>query len=366
MQINSAQEDHGFPVPLLETLLDRLIPAVGPITKVDILDPDEHSNDRLEVLFRNGRKLVVKRGRYDWMAPRFQASRMAGTLLRREAEVIAPEHLNLPLEVEGHPVLAYWWIELPTLRELWDDLPQDGIPGVMRSWGRLIRKIHGVQLPGYGCLPDLPRLESGLATGLEGAMERPELEDSVIERSTRDGPRPAKSSPIGDHGVGLAGFLQRDVVKRLLPAVRWEWKEGAPSVERLAAFIPRVCERVTDEQGVLVHNDLHMANILCDVENGNVECVGILDLEACIAAPPEADLASAEVLQGPCFFHPLPSECLEWIREGYADALDPVVSAWFRLYHLANLGFYSALIGYHEHADAIAAAASAEARCLEL
>lgn len=323
MQINKAEHGHAFPVPLLETLLDRLGSAIEPIRKVDILDPDDHSNDRLEVVFRNGRKLVVKRGRYDWVKTRFNSSRMASHHLRMVGDVIAPEHLELPLEMEGHPVLAYWWIELPTLRELWDDIPSDQVPGVMRSWGRLIRKIHDVRIPGYGCLPELDRENSD-----------------------------------------LGGFLERDVVKRLLPAVRWEWKEGTGAVEQLARQIPAVCERVTESKGVLVHNDLHMANILCDFVDGEIRCVGILDLEASMSAPPEADIASAEVLQGPCFFHPLPAECLRWIREGYGNALDPFVASWFRVYHLANLGFYSGLIGLDEHARTVAQAACAEASCL--
>lgn len=328
MKINEAQNGDGFPVPVLEALIDHLATDVGPITKVDILDPDEHSNDRLEVLFRSGRKLVVKRGRYDWVRDRFQASRMASRLLRAGEEVVSPHHLELPLEIEGEPVLAYWWIELPTLRELWDDLPDEAIPRVMRSWGRLIRRIHDVRLPGYGCLPDL-----------DGA-----------------GAAPAHA--------GLPEFLQRDIRDRLLPAVWGEWMDGAAAVERLVEFIPDVCRRVADDRGVLVHSDLHMANVLCDVENGEIECVGILDLEACFAGPPEADLASAEVLQGPCFFHPLPDDCLLCVREGYGDSLDPVVSNFFRVYHLANLGFYSALIGYDEHAGVVAEALRREATCL--
>lgn len=326
MQINQTHVGHGFPASLLEILIERLTTSVGPISKVDILDPDEHSNDRLEVLFRHGRKLVVKRGRYDWVGTRFDSSRMAGRRLLAGGDVIAPQHLDLPIVIDGHPLLAYWWIELPTLRELWDDgLREDQVPEVMRSWGTLIRKIHGVRIPGYGCLPDL-------------------------EREPSD----------------LEGFLQRDVVERLMPAVRWEWEEGTRAVERLAKLIPAVCARVEEQHGVLVHNDLHMANILCDTSGGEIRCVGILDLEACISGPPEADLASADVLQGPCFFHPIAEDCLRWIREGYGDDLDPFVTAWFRVYHLCNLGFYSGMIGYEEHAHTVAVAACAEARCLEV
>ena len=35
------------------------------------------------------------------------------------------------------PLLAYGWIEFPTLRELWDELPREQAQEVMRSWGRL-------------------------------------------------------------------------------------------------------------------------------------------------------------------------------------------------------------------------------------
>lgn len=323
MEINQAQAGHGFPVALLETLLDRLANHAGPITKVDILDPDEHSNDRLEVLFRDGRKLVVKRGRYDWVGDRFDASRMAGRLLGRSGEVIAPAHLDLPLVMEGEPILAYWWIDLPTLRELWNDLPRDAVPNVMRSWGRLIRKIHEVRIAGYGCLPELE-----------------------------------------ERKWGLADFLRHDVGERLLPGIQGEWSDAARAAERLVDMIPAVCARVEAEEGVLVHNDLHMANVLCDVTDDGYECVGILDLEASMSCPPEADLASAEVLQGPCFFHPLADDCLRWVREGYGDSLDPIVASFFRAYHLLNLGFYSALIGNDEHAAVVAEGARTEVDCL--
>ena len=120
-----------------------------------------------------------------------------------------------------------------------------------------------------------------------------------------------------------------------------------------------------EEEGTLIHGDLHAGNVLCETEGERIRCVGLLDLETAFAGPPEADLANAEVLHGPLFTQPLPEPWFEHLRAGYGDSLDPLVLAFFRIYHLANMGFYSAFIGDAWHAETVARGAQLEWEALQ-
>lgn len=291
-----------------------------------IVPQDEHSNDLTEIRFNGGPTLMVKRARSypETAAARFRTCRRASRLLREEVGVMAPEHLDLP-PTPAEPIMAYTRIELPTLAELWPDVSERGRARVLRDWGRLIGRMHQVRLPGYGPLA--------------------EAEQSA---------------------TSLTEFLTWDLAERLQPAVEGVWKTGAPVVDRLLTSIPEVARRVDDreEGAVLNHNDLHMANVLCRLEAGEIRCVGFLDLEAALAGPPEADLAKIGIYHGPLFAKPLTGCWFERVWEGYGKALDPHVLAFFRAYHLVNIGFHMAFTGNKAHAGEIARAAQEDVEAL--
>ena len=294
-------------------------PTHGP---AEIVPQDEHSNSLTEIRFRRGPTLIVKRARSypETAAERFRTCRQASQLLREQAGVLAPEHLDLPTPC-AEPVMVYTRIEHPTLAEVWPDVSERAKPAVLRGWGRLIRRMHQVQLPGHGPLVHAEQ-----------------------------------------KGAGLAEFLSGDIGERLLPAVNGEWKPGIPVIEHLLHAIPDVAQRVDARGGsaVLNHNDLHMANVLCRVEDGELRCIGFLDLEAALAGPAEADLAKIGIYHGPLFGKPLTGAWFERVWEGYGEVLDPVVLAFFRAYHLANIGFHAAFTGNKSHAAEIARSAMEE------
>lgn len=280
---------------------------------------EEHSNDIAEVDFADGRTLMVKRAAYPEAAERFRVSRLASELLRKRAGVVAPRHLDLPLRLDSHPVEAYWRIPYPTLRRRWPELGEAERTAALRDWGRLLRRMHTVRLPGHGGLPD--------ATG-----------------------RPLE----------LAEHLAIDLEDRLRPAVDGAWPHGAKLVDRLLDAVPRVEPRVRNDAAVLVHNDVWTGNVLCRVERGGLRCVGVLDLEDAFAGPPEAELAKTQVLHGPLFDHELDGPWFERVLEGYDAPVDRGALAFFRAYHLLNMGYHAATMGYEAHARDVARTALEE------
>lgn len=300
-------------------------------TKID--DPQDfhvriyegYSNDLAEVELGDGRLLMVKRGRHEWRALRFRSSRMASRLLRERTEVVAPMHLEEPRRVGGKPVLAYWRIGLPTLEQLWPEIPRSDRGNVVRSLGRLLREIHEVTVGGFG-----PLAEAG---------RRPTLDR----------------------------FLTEDLEQRLLPAVKHQWPSGRRLVEQLSDAISRVAEN-DGEVARLAHNDLHLDNILCEVgKGGTVRCAGVLDLEAAVGGPAEADLASADVLHQPLFAQEEQAEGFQdHVRAGYDQELDETTVSFFRAYHLLNMGYYAAVVGQREHAGHVARAAEHEISALPI
>lgn len=281
---------------------------------VSISTFSQDSNDRAEVRFDDGRTLVVKRARHEWARARFAASRHASRLLR-QAGIPAPRPLALAAAEDGLPVEVYWKIELPTLAESWS-AGRAARRRLLREWGRLARRIHRVTLPGHG------------------PLQRP-------------------------HPGGLGGYLRHDLAGRLLPAVAGTWPDALPLVEALAEAADRVARRLAGTPATLVHNDLHAGNVLCSADGER--CMGVLDLEAAFAGPAEAELAHVQVLHGPLFGKPLPAGWEDEVLRGYGRALDPVGLAFFRAYHLVNLGFHAALCGHAAHAADVLAAAEAAA-----
>lgn len=297
---------------LVQAVLHNLEAETGGIAPDSVTYRGEHSNDVFEIHFPKDRTMIVKWARFDWGGPRFKASRRASELLREEAGIVAPHHLDLASTLLGRPVLAYWKIPNPTLKELWQDIPDEKRTDVLRSLGRLIRRIHNVRLPGSGLLPDAARPDSS-----------------------------------------LSDFLRSDLVDRLEPALSEQWPSGLSLVQELVEATPEVAERSAETDSVLVHNDLHMSNILCEVEDDDVRCVGVIDLEAAWAAPAAADLATMEVLQSPPVAPAPHEDWVEAVFDGYGKSFDPGLMRFFRSYHLINLGFHAALLGHDHRAEEI-------------
>ena len=277
------------------------------------------TNDMAEVRFGDGRKLMIKRARHRWAAEWYTASKLSSALLERRARLVVPMPLDLPEDLDSNPLEAYWRIDLPTLGEVWETLSEEDRRDAMRGWGALLRRAHGVRLPGHGALAK--------------AMEVP---------------------------VPLSQHLAEDIGGRLMPAIAAEWPEARPMAELLLGAIPDVQKR-TGEDAVLLHGDMHPGNVLCETGEGGPECVGLLDLETALAGPPEYDLARLEVLGTELFGGAMRPEWLESLYQGYGRRADPVVLSFFRILHYLNLGFHAALVGLDEHAAEVAAAARREA-----
>jgi aminoglycoside phosphotransferase (APT) family kinase protein len=267
---------------------------------------ERHTNPRLEVRYRDGRTLVVKRGEAEWVRQRFAASGAACGLLRRRTGVIAPEPVPLPATDLQPPLEVYWKVELTTLADAWPVLDSSGRTRALRDWGRLLRRIHRVRPRGHGALPRAERTAGS-----------------------------------------LQGHLATDLGDRLLPAVRQTWPEGVDVLEALVDAVPAIAARAGEP--VLLHGDPHQANILCELEGRKIRCTGVIDLEAAWGGPPEADVAVAELIHGP-LFRPLPDGWTAEFRRGYGEVLDGAALAFYRAMHLANLGYHAALTGLHAHA----------------
>lgn len=280
----------------------------------------EHSNVMAEVHLTPEQILIVKEPRHypESAAARFRTCRYAAPLLER-AGVLAPSYLPLPGVPTDRPMLAYWRIPLRTLREVWPDLSERTRTPVLRGYGALIRRLHAIRIKRWGpVLPD-------------------------------------------DSYATLEGFLNADLVERLQPAVWAEWPRALSALQSLIEAIPAVAEPAEAKGGVLNHNDLHMSNILCEEpEAGAPRCVGLLDLEAAVSMPPELDFARMLVYHGPLFGQPLEGSWFQRVWEGYGEPLNPVLLAFFRAYHLLNIGFHMSISGNGAHADATLDAASDE------
>jgi Ser/Thr protein kinase RdoA (MazF antagonist) len=298
-------------------VLRRLDGAVRQLTVRRIRADHSHSNDIFELTFCDGRTLLLKRARHEWLRPCFTASEMAARLIRASSELVVPQPLplpDLPEELpEELPVQAYWRIPLPTLAQLWPELTAERQAAALRSLGALTRKLHRIAAPGWGPLHRC------------------------------------------DAACDLAGDLHRDLRRRLLPAVIAHWPAGIRALERLIEGIPTVQQRWPAAAAALVHADLHLGNVLCRVRGGKVHCVGFLDLDGAAGGTAEADVACFDVLHGPLFQRHIHRDMRLELRRGYGDGLDERIVEYFHCAHLANQGFSSALLGHEGHAADIAA-----------
>src|SRR5699024_8319896 len=89
--------------------------------------------------------------------------------------------------------------------------------------------------------------------------------------------------------------------------------------------------------------------------SGGVQCVGLLDLEEAKGGRWESDLANVVTLHHPLFSREEGEG--DWLKdfgryivEGYGKKPDPELLRFFQIYHLINLGFFSALNKDHYHA----------------
>lgn len=306
----------------LQDVVDGIAAKVPGSGRVKVRRVLGSSNELVELGFGEDRILMLKRGRRDWVQGMFDTAETASELLRGATDLTVPR----PIQVESgssDPLQAYWRIQLPTLGGLWPELSVPERHDALRSLGALIRRLHRVELPGWG---SLLRLETG---------------DSGLER-----------------------YLRRDLSERLLPAVHGSWSEGTAPLERLIDTVPVVAGRVDGAGGSLSHGDVHLQNVLCRVTETGVRCVGLLDLDSCRSLPPEADLASFDALHGPLFNQQLDESRHDALREGYGAPLDPILLRFFGAAHLANLGFHSAIVGDDIHAGWVADALAEEVGAL--
>lgn len=301
-----------------EAVLWRLLPHLSvdgdepgePPRIEEILHHPDHSNDLLEVRIR-GRRLMLKRGVDPWSADRFRGARRAARLLRSRGGITAPRYLDVPDEVDGWSVLAWWRIPRPTLNRVWSTLPDAVRADALRSWGALLRRVHRIPVEGWGPL----------------ARVHEERDDAGT-------------------------FLRRDLGDRLRSAAYGSWREAVPLVDALLERIPEV-ERRTGEPN-LVHSDAHMSNVLCEVDGREARCVGMLDLEAVAGGAPETDLAYVRLVHSPLMAGDLGDGWTDRVVEGYGEELDAELMEFFGVYHLLNVGIHAALRGWSERAAQLA------------
>jgi len=275
-------------------------------------------NDRLELRFDSGPALIVKRARFNWVADRMRASRRAAALLRRRTGVIAPAHLDIEHDGRGRAVEAYWRIPNPTLAEMWPEIPVNGRPQALRSWGELLRRVHKVKLNTPGILHE-------------------------------------------EHSAsGLAEHLTTDLRNRLIPALRDVWPSAIPIAHGLLRQIDEIHDRCSARPTVLLHNDFHMGNVLCERRPRSIRCIGVIDLETAWAGPAESDVSLVRMLHGPLFGQELPSGWEPHFLRGYGAELDPVVLQFFHKRHMLNHGYFAATCGWSDHVRDIEAAITAK------
>ncbi len=332
MAFNSAPEKHNskqhlsnksvITDPFSEVLPDGIIQQLKEVTKEDndhsgiseIQMVSGSSNQVMCLLMDSGRSLIIKQAPFDWAGPRFRNARRASSLLQEKSPLVTPKHLQLPDHIGDTPMMAYWFISHPTLENVWPRLSGDQRVEALYSFGKMLRKMHEIKVDGYGTL---------------------------------NGDR---------HYNSVSSYMEDDLRNRLRSAVWFKWPEALPIIDRLghmASFLPE------EGKATLIHNDLHLDNILCRVKNEKAECIGLLDLEAAVGGAPESDLASATVLHDPLFAEGNPKQ--KWVSnfdrhllEGYGNNINHFMLKFFQTYHLLNLGYFSALNGDTQHANRVA------------
>lgn len=317
---NPAELNHSGPsvnkrddaFPFSDQLLQQIHRVIGEgeSTHIEsITSLSGYSNNMVRLNLSDGRALMVKCAQYDWAGPRFQSSRRASELLQQETSVITPEHVPIDGRVENKPVLAYWYIPLTPLEDVWADLTFKKKVRGIRSLGKLLREVHRVKVDRLGSL--------------------------------------SQKEPSFD---SINSYMESDLLERLKPAVWAKWYDAVPVLDQLAQMASGLPQ---EDDTVLVHNDMHLGNVLCEQNGDELKCVGLLDLEAAEGGNRVSDIASTTIMYNPLFFGK-ETEWLEdfdhYLQEGYGEQVDPFLLHFFQTYHLLNLGFFSILNDDRLHA----------------
>lgn len=280
----------------------------------DTFSPKGFSNNIVRLTFDDGRKMIIKQSQYGWARPRFKSARNASRLIRRQSSVTAPKHLAVPEEVVDYPTIAYWYLPYPTLKKLWPELSVTQKQQASKSLGRLLSEIHQIKIPNYGLLNEKNSYQSASA------------------------------------------FMYSDLHDRLKPSIAAYWPDVLPMVDRLIQIAQNLPDN--EDNAALVHNDMHLGNIICKVQNDEIKCIGLLDMEEATGGIWESDLASAMTLHHPLFFSSKLKgngfkDFGQCISEGYGKKPDQKLLRFFRIYHLINLGYFSAMNEEYQHAQHI-------------
>lgn len=294
--------------------LESTIGGEKRINITDSFSPNGFSNNLVRFTFEDGRKIIIKQSQYDWARPRFNSARNASKLIRRKSSVIAPKHITIPDEVVEYPTMAYWYLPYPTLKELWPQLSPSQRKQASKSLGHILRQVHQITVGEYGLLHEERSYESA------------------------------------------SDFMFSELHDRLKPSIAAYWPEILPMVDRLITIAKNLPDN--ENNAALVHNDMHLGNIVCKIQDDKIQCIGLLDLEEATGGIWESDIASAMTLHHPLFFSStLQGNRLEEfgqsITEGYEKEPDPKLLRFFRIYHLVNLGYFSAMNDDRHHAKRI-------------
>lgn len=308
-----AEREHRRTRKVLEHVVAHL--GLRRPSREDIVHRPGPSNDVLEARI-GGRRLMVKRGLNHWSSRQFHAAREATECIQADADrdIVVPTYLDIPSEIEGWAVLAWWRVEISTLAEVWGALDAAQRSSALRSLGRLLGRLHDIPADRWGPL---------------GAAA--------------DGPEPDPHP----------GFVETDVGGRLRYAALGSWPEGVLLIDALLERLADLDGRL--ERPCIVHNDPNSSNVFCVVERDSVSCPGLLDLEAASGGLSEADLSYLELVHSPLMAGGLGGDWMAHVLEGYPRSPDSDLMVFFRLYHILNIGIHAALCGDEEKADHLAA-----------
>lgn len=289
-----------------ERALRQVLPElVGKRTPDHVVHDFRGSNDLLCVRV-GSRRLMLKRGLEPWSADRFRTARVAARLIAEGSDIRTPRFLDVPECDGGWPLLAWWRLEHTTLDELWPKLDLLERASALSSLGALLAQLHRIPIEGWGP------------------------------------PRPSQRRASG------RPFLLEDLEGRLRPAVLGSWPEALPLLDEAVELVTSSWS--SDPAASLAHNDVHLSNVLCEIDAEGVHCVGLLDLEAVGGALPEADLSYLSLVHSPGMAGSLGRGWMERVLAGYGRSVDERRMRLFRLHHILNIGIHAALAGDHDRA----------------
>lgn len=289
-----------------EGVLRQVLPELAGRHEVEHVAHDFRGSNDLLCVRVGPRRLMLKRGLEPWSGDRFRVARAAAQLISTESDILLPRFLDVPERVGDWPVLAWWRLEHPTLDELWPRLDGKGRASALASLGALLARLHRIPMQGWGP------------------------------------PRPSQRRASG------RPFLLADLDGRLRRAVTGSWPEALPLLEQAVDLV--ATSWAADPDPCLVHNDVHLSNVLCEVDAEGVRCVGLLDLESVGGALPEADLSYLALVHSREMAGSLGRGWQERVLAGYGRPADERRMRLFRLHHILNIGIHAALAGEHERA----------------